>query len=540
MRYLCALLCVLPLAAADIAVAPQSLTFYYQYYSGVVVQQGIAISSPQPLPFTATRPPGDSWLLLPVNAQAANAATYSDTGPMILPVSVDPTVLGLGTYKSAITLKFSQGAITVPVTLIVTASVVMVTSPAVVFFDPTASVQTVYVGLSNPYENFLLNKSTATPWLGVSGLTSPVYVTAASGKAPPGVSVGSVQLRSSSLLAVLNNPLNLPVVYLSASLASRGPLTMAPSSLSFAGAGAQQVAVTGGDFTAASDSSWLATAVSGSTLTVTANAAGLAAGSYQGTVTLASGGVLQMLPVMLTVGAAAPPNLGGLANSASYASGGIAPGEILVLGGTALGPGTLAGLTLDASGRVATALGGTQVTFNGVAAPLVYASATQVAAVAPYELDGASSADVVVTFNGQASNTLTVPVVAAAPGIFTANASGTGPGAILNSDYSVNGPDHPAAKGETVSVYMTGEGQTNPGGVNGKVTATPPVPRQSVTATIDGQPAQVTFAGEAPGLVSGVMQVNVQVPASARSGNLTLVVTVGGVPSQNGVTVSVR
>jgi uncharacterized protein (TIGR03437 family) len=87
---------------------------------------------------------------------------------------------------------------------------------------------------------------------------------------------------------------------------------------------------------------------------------------------------------------------------------------------------------------------------------------------------------------------------------------------------------------------MTGEGQTNPAGVNGKVTGTPPVPRQSVTATVDGQPVEIRFAGEAPGILSGVMQVNVAIPAAARTGDLPVVVTVGGVPSQNGVTVSVR
>jgi len=182
-----------------------------------------------------------------------------------------------------------------------------------------------------------------------------------------------------------------------------------------------------------------------------------------------------------------------------------------------------------------------QVLFNGTAAPLIYVSAGQVAAVAPYELDGQASAAVQVVVNGQGSNTVTVPVGAAAPGIFTADASGAGPGAILNPDNTVNGPGNPAPAGSTVAVYMTGEGQTKPAGMDGQVTsAAPPAPRQTVTATIDGQPAAVVFAGEAPALVSGVMQVNVTIPANARSGALSLVVSVGGVPSQTGVTVSVR
>jgi uncharacterized protein (TIGR03437 family) len=270
------------------------------------------------------------------------------------------------------------------------------------------------------------------------------------------------------------------------------------------------------------------------------NAAGLDPGAYQGTVTLASGGVLQMLPVTLTVGSAAAPGLTKVVNAASYAEGGISPGEVVTLFGVNLGPPDLARLVLDSSGSVANQVAGVQVLFNGVAAPLIYASATQVAAVAPYDLDGQSTAAVKVTVNGQASNSLTVPVVPAAPGIFTADASGSGGGAILNGDLSLNTATHGAAAGEIVAVYMTGEGQTNPAGVNGKVTGAPPTPRLPVTATIDGQSADVTFYGEAPGIVSGVMQVNVQVPATARSGNLPLVITVGGVSSQSGVTVSVR
>jgi uncharacterized protein (TIGR03437 family) len=214
-------------------------------------------------------------------------------------------------------------------------------------------------------------------------------------------------------------------------------------------------------------------------------------------------------------------------NAASWVEGSIAPGEVVVLGGTNLGPGVLAGLTLDANGFVSPTLAGVQVAFNGVAAPLVYASATLIAAVAPYELEGRTNAALQVTVSGRTSNTLTVPVAAAAPGIFTANASGAGPAAAFRT-------------GDVVSIFLTGEGQTNPGGITGKVTGTPPVPRLDVTATVDGQPAEVLFAGEAPGVVSGVMQVNLRAAAGVRSGPVPVVVTVGGVPSQPGVTVSVR
>jgi uncharacterized protein (TIGR03437 family) len=68
-----------------------------------------------------------------------------------------------------------------------------------------------------------------------------------------------------------------------------------------------------------------------------------------------------------------------------------------------------------------------------------------------------------------------------------------------------------------------------------------PAPLQFIQqVSIDGQPALWTYAGEAPGLVAGMMQFNVQIPANAPSGDLPILVSVGGNTSQNGVTVSVR
>jgi uncharacterized protein (TIGR03437 family) len=116
----------------------------------------------------------------------------------------------------------------------------------------------------------------------------------------------------------------------------------------------------------------------------------------------------------------------------------------------------------------------------------------------------------------------------------------------LNQNNSYNAPNNPAAKGSYVVFYVTGEGQTAPAGVTGKVTTVSPTlpltpqPLLPVTVLINGQPASIAFYGEAPGVVSGVMQINVQIPASAPSGNLPLKVSVGGATSQNSVTISVE
>ena len=67
-----------------------------------------------------------------------------------------------------------------------------------------------------------------------------------------------------------------------------------------------------------------------------------------------------------------------------------------------------------------------------------------------------------------------------------------------------------------------------------------PAPLLPVSALIGGVPALVQFAGEAPGLVSGVLQVNVQIPANAPTGNVPIWVSIGNNSTQQGVTVSVQ
>jgi uncharacterized protein (TIGR03437 family) len=230
----------------------------------------------------------------------------------------------------------------------------------------------------------------------------------------------------------------------------------------------------------------------------------------------------------------------GIVNSASYLGGSVAPGELVTIFGTGMGPVALASLQLDNAGNVATTLAGVQVLFDGRPAPLIYVSSTQLGAVVPYEVSGQTSTQVQVTWQGQTSNTITVPVVHAAPGIYTLNASGSGGGAVLNVDGTVNSATNPAAPGSYVFVYATGEGQTNPPGLDGALNGFPaPVPSQIVTATIGGIDAYVEYAGGVAGLVAGVIQVNLQIPQGVTPGNnVPLLINIGGATTQTGVTIA--
>jgi uncharacterized protein (TIGR03437 family) len=250
------------------------------------------------------------------------------------------------------------------------------------------------------------------------------------------------------------------------------------------------------------------------------------------------------IPVTLTVTQIPKPVVSAVGNAASYATGGIAPGENIVIFGTGVGPAAIASGAI-ANGIWGTTAGNTRVLFDGVPAPVIYASSTQTSVMVPYGVNGRPTTNLVVEFSGVQSTPLAYNVVAASPGIYTLNQQGTGPGAIINQDgITVNSPNTPAAVGSVVSVYMTGEGQTTPPGVDGAII--PPIlsslknPVLPVTATVNGLPATVVYAGSAAGSISGLMQVNLIIPAGAPTGGaVPIAVTVGTVASQSGVTIAI-
>jgi len=254
---------------------------------------------------------------------------------------------------------------------------------------------------------------------------------------------------------------------------------------------------------------------------------------------------LLVIPQAQSVMAVPQPVVNAVTSGASYDTGAISPGELVAIWGTGLGPSAGAGLTLDSNGLVQTSLGGTQVFIDGNPAPLIYAGPGQVNAVVPYEVASSSTANVVVVYQGNPSAPFPIPIAATRPGIFTSSGTGTGQGAILNQDLSVNGAGHLAARGDWISIYATGEGTTTPPGVDGRLSAYngAPLPKAQAacSATIGGQPANVNYCGEAPYFTAGVLQMNAQVPESINPGNsVSVTITVGGVISQANVTIAVQ
>jgi uncharacterized protein (TIGR03437 family) len=128
---------------------------------------------------------------------------------------------------------------------------------------------------------------------------------------------------------------------------------------------------------------------------------------------------------------------------------------------------------------------------------------------------------------------VTVPVLTAAPGLFT---FASGQAVVQNSDFTLNGPGNPIKAGGTIVAYLTGSGPVSPAVANGAPGPSSP-PLAQVTspfsATIGTATAQVSFAGLAPGFV-GLLQMNIVVPAGLASGDYSLTVTIHNETSNSG------
>ena len=218
--------------------------------------------------------------------------------------------------------------------------------------------------------------------------------------------------------------------------------------------------------------------------------------------------------------------------------GAVAPGMIAGIYGQNLGPATGVSAGLDSSGKFGDKLAGVQVFFGGYAAPVLYAQAEQLNVVVPFEVASFSTAEVYTVYNGLRSNINTLPVLPVFPAFLASSA----------------GDLVPAIKqGNVLSVFATGGGQTNPPEADGLLFSGPlpqlPVPvtasfkYYSGTASATGfstVSAPVLYAGPAPGLVSGVLQVNIRIPDMPGSLDSmpTLTLTVGGASARVYVSVS--
>jgi uncharacterized protein (TIGR03437 family) len=226
-------------------------------------------------------------------------------------------------------------------------------------------------------------------------------------------------------------------------------------------------------------------------------------------------------------------------NTSARPTGTVAPGEIVSIFGTGVGP-DQAVTAQPAAGSYPVTLGGTQVFFDGVPAAMLYAGTNQINAIVPYGI-ASPVTQMTLQRSGFTDGPRVLPVVPAVPGIVTVNSSGTQQAAVLNQDGTYNAATNPAAIGSVIVFYAVGAGTMNPAAGDGTVAPGMlplPAPQLPVTVQIGGLDAKVRYAGAAPGFVSGLLQVNVEVPGVA--GIVPLSLSIGGQASQLNVTIATK
>jgi amidase len=234
-------------------------------------------------------------------------------------------------------------------------------------------------------------------------------------------------------------------------------------------------------------------------------------------------------------GATIQPNQ--VLNYASGFSGPVAPGEMVQINGSGLGPAQTAGMTITLNNHIDTRAGTTRVLFDSIPAPIVSAQSGQVVTIVPYAVSGKTSSKITVEYNGQVSPPVTVPVTNVSLGIFTDQPLGKGSPIVINADGTRNSSTNAAKKGSSISFFVTGEGLITATGnvlpIDGRLASAPlQSPLAQVIVGVDNAGVTLLYAGALPGS-AGIMQVNAQLDPNSASGTLNLVVEVGGQFSQN-------
>ncbi len=506
---------------------------------------------------------GGSWLS--VTPTAGNT-------PGTIRVTANGSTLSPGTYSGTIVVTSTGAAnspLNIPVSLVVTSQRTLALTPNALSFThalggAVPGPQTISATSTGGPVNFTVRVTleSGENWLGVapsSGATpGTLNVTVNPTTLQPGTYRGSIIVTSEG---ATNSPQTATVT-----LTVTGTvLTLTPEALAFTYAAgstappAQQLNLSSssGSLNYAVTTSisgggtWLQVTPTGGVtpgvLTVTANPAGLQPGVYTATITVtAQAAANSPRRVQVTLNVTAPsaaPVIREVLNGASLQAADLSAGLIFTIKGAGLGPLRGEVFALGTDGRVPTTLANVRVFFDDTPSPILYAQADQINAIVPYGVANRFGARLRVEYFSVRSATVDVRIAPASPGIFTVTQTGSGQGAILNQNNSVNSAANPADRGTIIALYCTGEGQTSPAGVDGGVNSRAPFPApiQEVRAFIGGVEAPIRYAGAAPTFVAGVMQVNVQVPQNVNPGSaVPITIRVGTASSLLVTTVAIR
>ena len=558
------------LQGQTITASPGSVSFSYQIGAALPSAATVAVRASTGTPAFTTvvppAPPGGSSLWLTVSPSSGKL-------PGSLSLRANPTSLGVGTYNASVTVTVT-GVVTplsIPVTLVVSAapSTLALSATSLNFTIPVlppGTGQTVLLSTTSAPISFTATAGT-TAWLQVSpsvGVVLPGYQVPLSIVVnPAGMSPQAAPyVAKVTVVAGAGTTTRSQTITVNMTINSSPPAitNIWPPTLPING-GAQTITIYGTNIYKATVAKVqgvtapLATTLLNDTAVLAVVPANLLTAAGTLNVLLsnpAPGG--DSAPTAVTV--ANIPTITAIANVASYATAAISPGELVAIFGSNIGPSAPGTMTITA-GFVDTTLGGVSVKVDGRDAPILFVSQNQVNIQIPYEVTLGAAKTFVLTNGTNPPANATVTIAAAVPGIFASDAAnpGAGQAAVLNfnattGQYSLNTSANPAKLGDTIVLYVTGEGDY-PGGsfavpshtgyiIPASLITLPqlaPLP----TVMIGGAAATVSYAGPLVDSITGVLQINVVVPAASTTGTaVPLSVSVGGISSQSNVTISVH
>ena len=544
-----------------VTATPANASFIYQIGAALPAAQTVSVKTNAGTPAFTTAVTGTNTLWL-------TAGPDSGKLPGSLSLRANPTSLGVGTYTATVivTVTGITNPLNIPVTLAVTspASTLTVSATALNFTAPPSPSVAQTATLSTNGTPISFSATSGAAWLQVSpavGVVLPgerevltISVDASSLAPQTAAYVGKITVTASGAGPKAQSiTVNLIVNSMKPTITSVWPATLPING------GAQTITIRGTGFYAATVAKvqGVTAPLTTTILSSTALLAVVPASLSSMAVTLnllvsnpAPGGDSATSPVTV----ANVPAIQAVVNAASYAIGPVSPGELVTIFGTDIGPSTPASLTIT-NGSVDTTLSGVTVIVDGKAAPLIYVSQNQISIQVPYEASAGSGKAMVVTNGTNPAANATLTIAATAPAIFTADGSGAGQAAALNYNattmlYSLNSSTNTAKIGDTVILYLTGEGNYNPTPLAGTTNtgyvippALMPLPQVNPlpVVTIGGAAAVVAYAGPLPGSILGLLQLNVTVPAGSTTGTVVpVVITIGGALTQSNVTLAIH
>jgi len=243
-------------------------------------------------------------------------------------------------------------------------------------------------------------------------------------------------------------------------------------------------------------------------------------------VAVRSDGAAIVAPALAVVAFDDPPRVASICDTDNTRLVRVAPGQLLTLYGTKLSPVTDA----QPSGPFPVTFNGITVRFNGIAGPILYASGDQVNVQVPFEIDGQAQVTMQVTGELGApafSESFVLGVKARVPSLLISAANFAGPlfgstacdpgtrcvlPLAYNDDGTLNGPDHPAAAGSVVTVFVNGGGVMSPMLMSGSVAPM----QEELSPGVDvgccfGELASVVSTESIAGSSTTVMEVRVRV-----------------------------